>query len=95
MSACGQTLKVHIATFRMFVISKDDIGTNKHIVTHTHTIPQLHAALDGAAVANDDVILNQAMRADVAVSADLGTGQYNDRLRDARTCTDLAGLNVS
>ena len=78
----------------MLVVGKRDVGADKHIVTNAQAVPQLHAALDIDAVANNYVVLDQAMRADIAVFSDRGAGQNDDKLPDARGCADGGGLGV-
>jgi hypothetical protein len=73
---------------RKLVVGKRDVGANKHIITHTQTVAQLHAASDRNAVADDDVVLNQAVRAYVAVLANPGAGQDGDKLPDASARAD-------
>ena len=76
------------------IVGERGVGADKHIIAHTQTVPQLHTALDGNAVAQNDVVLNQAVRADVAVLPDLGAGQCDDKLPKARARTDGSGLNI-
>ena len=55
----------------------------------------MHAALDCDAVADNDDVLDQAVRADIAVLPNLCTGQDHDKLPDARACANGGGLDVS
>ena len=76
------------------VIGKRGVGTDEYIVANAQTIPQLHAALDGDAVTNDDVILDKTVRTNIAVLTDLGAGQHDDELPDTRARTNGGGLDV-
>jgi len=76
------------------VVGERGIGSDEDIVTHPQAVPQLHAALDGDAVAHHHVVFDQAVRADVAILPDLGTGQDDDKLPDARACTNGGRLNI-
>ena len=76
------------------VIGERGVGTNEHVVADAQSIPQLHPALDRDAVTNDYVVLDQAVRADVAVTANPGAGQDDDKLPDAGAGTDGLRLNV-
>lgn len=53
-------------TSRKLIICKSCVGTNKYIVAHAHTVPQLDPALNSHSVPDDNVILNQYMSTDVA-----------------------------
>lgn len=88
-----KVLWVHLAT-RKLIVGKGDIKANKHIIAGAYAIPQLHAAFDGNAVAKDNVVLDQAVRADVAVLPDLCAWQDHNKLPKARARTYRGGLNV-
>jgi len=89
----GKVLGILFAT-GLFVVGESDVWANKHIVAHTQTVPQLHAAFDGDTVADDNVIFDQAVGADVAVLANLRAGKDNDELPNSRVCADGEGLDV-
>ena len=74
---------------RKSVVCKRSVRANKYVVTDPQTVPQLHATLDGDAITNNDVVLDQAMRADVAVLAYHGVWQHDYKLPDARAGADL------
>lgn len=53
----GKVLRVLLAARKLFV-GKDDVRANKYIVNHAQIVTQLHAALNGNAIANDHVVLD-------------------------------------
>ena len=86
-------LRLLLAT-REAIIGERGIWPNEYIVAHPQTIPQLHPTFHRDAVANDHVVLDQAVRADVAVATDPGARQDDDKLPDAGAGTDGLRLNV-
>jgi hypothetical protein len=73
----------------MHVIGEGDIGADKDIVSESNTIPKLHSALDGHPVANDYIIFNKTMGADITISTNLSTFKYNTKLPNLRIWPQL------
>jgi hypothetical protein len=74
---------------RIPVVGKRHIRTHEHIILQPQPIPHLHARLNRHPVADDHVILDQDMRADVAVGADAGVGKDDDELPNAGAGADV------
>jgi hypothetical protein len=49
------------------VVGEGGVRTNENVVAYPQAIPQLHPALDSNAITDDNVVLDQTMRANVAV----------------------------
>jgi hypothetical protein len=86
--------KASIAALWVLVIGKRDVGADKNIIANAQSVPQLHAALDGDPVTENHIVLNQTVRANIAVLSDPGTSQDDHKLPDASSCADSGGLNV-
>jgi hypothetical protein len=54
----------------------------------------LHPGFHGDPITDDDVILNQAVRADITFIANHGTGQYNHELPYPRAPADSVALHI-
>ncbi len=69
------------------------VGADEYIVFDARSIPQLNAVLDGDAVANDHVVFDEHLLADIAVAADRGA--FKDmRIRpNARAFADSCGFD--
>jgi hypothetical protein len=89
-----QELRWRFLAARKPVIGERCVGPDKNIVAHPQAVPQLHATLDRDAIPNENVVFDQAVRANVAVDPDLGTRQHNDELPDARADTNRGGPHV-
>ena len=83
-----------LTTARKSVIGERSIRTDEYIVTYAQAIPQLHTAFYSDAVANNNIVLNQTVRANIAVLPNLCTGQNNDKLPDAGVRPNFSGLNI-
>jgi hypothetical protein len=66
------------------VMGKESTGSDKDIVFHGDSIPKVNAALQGHPVAQNDLILDENVVADVAVFSDPGAWQYVGKGPDAR-----------
>ena len=80
---------------RVPVIDKRHIRPHKHIVLQPQPIPHLHAKLHRHPVADDHVILDQNVRADIALRANPRAWQDDHKLPDASVGSDVGGLAVS
>lgn len=78
----------------MQVVGEGGVRPDKDIVLDSQTIPKIDAIFQRYAVADDDIIFDEALRADVAVVANPGARQHDDELPDARAIADPVGLNV-
>jgi hypothetical protein len=79
---------------RKSVIAECDIGSDEHIIPHAQSVPKLYAILDRHAIANDNIVLNETMRADVAFGTDPRAWEYHDKLPQSATVTNLDGLHI-
>lgn len=77
-----------------FVVGEGHIRPDKYMVTHPQGGPQLHAALDRHAVADDHIVLDQSAGAYIAVLPNLGARQQDDELPDSRAGANGSGLNI-
>ena len=50
---------------------------------------------DSDAVTDNNIVFDQAVRADIAVLPNFGQRQYRSKLPDARAYTNRCGLNIS
>ena len=80
--------------FDSLVVAQGDIWANEYIVANSQTIPQLNSTLDRHIVANDNIILDESVGADIAVTPNLCILQHNGELPDSRSIANLIGLNV-
>lgn len=78
----------------MAVIAECRIGTNEDIIFYAHPIPDLNPTFYCNIVANDNIILNKAVRADITVPADPRTWEHNAVLPNASTITNILRLHV-
>jgi hypothetical protein len=77
-----------------FVVREGDIGADKNIVSDSKTIPKLNATLDRDPIADDHVVFNQNVRADIAGGADLCARKNDDILPDSRARSYIPRSNV-
>ena len=66
-----------------------------NVITNANSIPQLNAVFYCHTVTYDDIVFNKTVRADIAVLAYRGMGQYDDILPDVGVGSDLCGLDIS
>jgi hypothetical protein len=76
------------------VVGERHIRSDENVVAYTQSIPKLHTAFHGDAVAYDNIVFDEAMRANITVAANLGAGQHGNKLPYARPRADVRGLNV-
>ena len=67
---------------RVAIIGERDVGSNANVIFQCDAVPDLDAVLDGDVIANHGFVLDEAVRTDIAVLADLGFGQHNTKLPD-------------
>src|SRR5258706_16219637 len=82
-----------LLTPRKSIIGKGGVRASENVVIHSHPIPQLHAALDGDAIADDDVIFDERVIADVAIPADPGAWKNVRIGPDPRPLADMRRFN--
>jgi len=63
-------------TSRKAIVGKGGIRADEDVVADRDAIPQLNSALDGAPIADHDVVFDKTVVADIAVSPDLRSRQY-------------------
>jgi hypothetical protein len=78
----------------VLIIGKGDVGADKDIVSYTQAIPQLHPAFNRDTVTYNNIVFDQAVRADVAALADLRAGQDHNELPDTGVRADGRGLDI-
>ena len=83
-----------IAGNGMAVVAKCRVRTNENIIFYAHSIPNLNAALYCYIIANDNIVFNKAVRADIAVLADLCTRQHNAVLPNASSLANILRLHI-
>lgn len=79
---------------REFVVGERDVRADEDIVLDAQAIPELHPALDRGAVADDHIVFDENLRADVAVTADPGPGQDDDELPEGAARADPGGVHI-
>lgn len=70
---CFKTYETRILAPGVLVIRKSDIGPDMYIVAHTNAIPQLYTGFNRYAITDNDIVFNEAMRADIAIFSDDST----------------------
>ncbi len=76
------------------VVGEGDIGADEDVILDAQAIPKLHARFHRDAVADDHVVLNEDVGANVAVGADASVAEDYDELPDAGVGTNLIRLDV-
>jgi hypothetical protein len=62
-----------LLTARVAVVGEGHVGADENVVLDTETIPELHAGFHRNAISNHHIILNEAMRTDIAAGTNLCT----------------------
>lgn len=83
-----------MAATRKFIVRERDIWSNKYVITESKTVPKLHSTLQRDPIANNHVILNQAMSTNIAVSANLRFFHDDDELPDSTTLTNRRRIHI-
>ena len=73
---------------------RPNVRADKDIVLDAQAVPQLNTTLDGDAVSDDDIVLNQAVRIDIAVGPDTRTCQHDTVLPYRRASPKPLGLHI-
>lgn len=76
------------------VIAKYRIRPDEDIVLNHGTVIEFYPVLDGAVIADDHVVLDEDMRADIAVCSYDGFRQYHTELPNVGVFADVLRLNV-
>lgn len=77
------------------IVCEGRIRADKNVISHAQPIPKLNAAFDRHTVANYDVILNQNVRANVAVGANFCFGENYYELPDPCARAKIGGRDIS
>jgi hypothetical protein len=77
------------------IVSKRNARPDENVILDRDTVPHVHAVLDGDPVANGCARLNEAVRTDVAVTANGCAIGHNDKLPDTRTRANAGCSDVS
>ena len=78
----------------MAVVCEADLRAHEDVVLDRDTVADRNERLHGHAVAYHDVVLDEAVRADVAAAADLRIGQYHHVLPNASAVAYVLRLHV-
>lgn len=79
---------------RKGIVGEGHIGTDENIVFNAQPVPQLNTRLNRNPVANDDIVFDKHMCADVAIGTNAGTGQDDNELPNAGVGADVGGLDI-
>jgi len=71
------------------VVGKSNTRANKNIVLKTHAIPKVDAALYGYAIADDDVVFDKNMIAEIAILSDFCASENMGECPNARCASDV------
>ena len=83
-----------IARARVEVVSKRYIWTDKDAVLERDSVPKLDTTFDRHTVTDDDLVLDEAVRADVSVATNYGSWQDHHVLPDPGSLANLFRLNI-
>ena len=78
----------------MQVVGEGRVRPDKDIILDPQPIPKINAVFQRYPVTDDNIIFDEALRADIAVAANPGTGQDDGELPDARAVADPVGLDI-
>lgn len=90
---CLQDLGLMMSAAGKFIIAERYVWPDEYIVADAKSVPELDSALHGHTIANDDIVFDEAVRADIAVGSDFRAFQYDDVLPNARSFTDRRRLH--
>lgn len=72
--ACFKHGKIAVTAFRIHVIGKCDVRADEYVIADMQPIPQLYAVFNRDTVTDMDIVFDETMRANIAISADRGSG---------------------
>ena len=72
------------------IVGKGGVRADEDVVANPDAVPELNSALDGAPIADHDVVFDETVVADIAVSPDLRSGK--DVRERPNPCALLDGL---
>ena len=84
-----------LAAARERIVGECGVGTDEDIVFQRDAIPDLHAALDGDSVTDDDVVLNEYAVTNIAVGADAGAREHMGKGPNPSASSDVLALYQS
>lgn len=80
---------------RIGVVGKSNVGADEDIVLYAQTVPEQSSRLYRNSIADDDIVLNEHVRANIAIGTDAGVREDDYELPDARIRTNVQGLYIS
>ena len=86
-----ELFRVNLAP-REAVVGESCIRTDENVILNLYAVPQLHSGLDGNAITETDVILDEHAIADIAICTDPRSWQHVGEGPDTRAGTDLGAL---
>ena len=78
----------------MQIVGEGRVRAQEDVILDPKPVPQIDPVLQRDAIPDDDVILHEAMRADIAVAANPRARQHHDKLPDAGPGADVVALQV-
>ncbi len=76
------------------VVRECTVRSNKDVGLEANSVPELNSGFDGDTITDDHIILDQDMRANIAIAADTGSREYDHVLPNSSPCSYLDALDV-
>lgn len=83
-----------LLTAREGIVGEVNVEADEDVVFDAKAVPELNAGLHRHTVSDDDVILDEYVRADIAVGTNAGVGEDDYELPDTGVKPDMVGLYV-